>query len=65
MNWREIEAEIVDIAKQLGHNLDEAQNGDKLIITDGPGEVNLTYFAHDLAQWLNAKAVKVKANDLV
>lgn len=63
MNWRELEAEIIDIARKHGLEVDEASNGDKgLVFTDdGVIDINVTEFAKALADRLNAKAIKVKA----
>lgn len=66
MTWRELEAEIVDIARQHGHELDQEPNGDKIIIfraEDGGvvADVNITEFAKALAERVASKAVKVKA----
>lgn len=61
-NWRLLESEIVDILRREGFAIDENVEGDKIIpdsAVDMP-ELNISYFARELASRVELKAQAVK-----
>lgn len=55
MNWREVEQELVAIAKTNGYWIEQDSTGDSLVDTSNETRMNLTEIAKELVDRLGRK----------